>query len=106
MELYGALGYVEPAGDLLIAKSLKHTIENFLLAPADFHSGADCASRGEKLLGPFGYGLKKRLSSYDHHLEIFRRLATHQAMHGQQTCNLLDRHASTRFRIHSKSYSA
>ena len=106
MELNGALRNVEPAGDLLVAKPLKHSIENFLLATADFHSGADGASRSQKLLGAFRYSLKKRLSSHDHDLEIFRRLATHQAMHGQQTCNLLDRHASTRFRIHSKSYSA
>jgi len=106
VKLYGTLRYVEPARDFLIAKSLKHTIENFLLASADFHAGANGASRGKKLLGAFGHSLKKRLSSHDHDFEIIRRLAAHQAMHGQQTCNLLDRHASIRLRLHSKSYSA
>ena len=41
----------------------------------------------------------------NHHFIIFRRLASYQAMHREQTCNLFHRHAAVRFRIDTKTDS-
>jgi len=106
VKFYGALRHPESAPDFLVAQTLKHAIENFLLSSADFHSGSNGTSGSKKLFGALGHSLQKRLPRHDHHFEIFRRLSPHQAMHGQQACNLLDRHTAIRFRLHPKSYSA
>ena len=106
MKLHSALCHVEFCGDFLVGKVLEDAGQHILLAAADLHTGADGPSRSKKLLGPLGRGTKQRHSRDDHNLEVFRRMATHQAMHRQQACNLFDRQTAIWVSVHAKSHSA
>lgn len=106
MKLYSALCHVKFCGDFFIGEILEHAAQHILLAAADLHFAGDGASRSKKLLGPFSCGMKQRRLRDDHNLEVFRRLAAHQAEHCQQARNLFDRQTTIRISVHAKSHGA
>ena len=94
VEFHRAFGNVQFCGDFLVREALKDAIQNFLLATAYFYSRSKCAARGQKFLGALRCGIQERHFGNNHQFVIFRGLAAHEAMDGEQTSNFFDRHAA------------
>ena len=94
VEFHRAFRNVELRGDFLVREALENAVQHFLLAPAYLHARSQGAPRGQKLLSAFGDGVQERLPGNNHQFVIFGRLASHEAMHGEQPCNFFDRHAA------------
>jgi hypothetical protein len=94
VELHGAFGNVQFCGDFLVREALKDAIQNFLLAAAYLYSRSKRASRGQKFLSALRRGIQERHFGNNQQFVIFGGLASHEAMDGEQTCNLFYRHAA------------
>ena len=106
VEFHRAFRDVEFRGDFLVRETLKNAVQHFLLAAADFHSRSQCASRGQKFLGPLRGGVQEGFPGNNHQFVIFGRLAPHQAMHGEQARNFFDRHAAIGIGLDAESHRA
>ena len=102
MEFYGAFGNIEFRGDFLVREALKNAVQYLLLATADFHSCSKGTSRGQKFLGPLRGSVQKRLFGHDHQFIVFRRLASYQAMDGEQSGNFFHRHTAIGFSLNTE----
>jgi len=105
VEFHCAFRNVEFRGNFLVRAALKNAVQNFLLATADLHSCSEGTPRSQKFLSPLRGSVQKRLSANDHQFVILRRLASHQAMHGEQTGNFFHRHAAIGVSLHTKPHS-
>ena len=94
VEFHSAFRHVEFRGDFLVREALENAVQHFLLAPAYLHARSKGAPRGQKLLSAFGDGVQQRHPGNNHQFVIFGRLAPHQAMYGEQTCNFFHRHGA------------
>ncbi len=106
VKLHGALRHVQVLGDFLVGAMLENVVQHFLLAAADFHSGAQGASRCKKLLGALDNQMMRRFPRHNHQFVVFGRLAAHQAMHGEQAGDFFYRKAAIGLGLHSKSDGA
>ena len=106
VELHRAFRNVEFCGDFLIREALKDAVQHFLFAAAYFYSRSKCASRGQKFLSALRRGVQERLPGNNHQFVIFGRLASHEAMDGEQACDFFDRHAAIGIRLDAETHRA
>ena len=106
VEFHRAFRNIEFRGNFLVRAALKNAVQNFLLAPADLHSCSKGSPRGQKFLSPLRGSVQKRLSANDHQFVILRRLASHQAVHSEQTGNFFHRHAPIWVSLDTEPHSA
>ena len=104
MELHRALRNIEFRGDFLVREALKNAFQHLLFASAYLHPRSKGAPRSQKFLRTFRGGVQERFPGDNHQFVIFGCLASHQAMHREQTCNFFNRHATVGICIDAKTH--
>ena len=91
MELDGAFGEIQFTSDFFIGQTTKNSIEDLFLAACEPDAGFYAVAGVKEFLGPGVEVLKIFRGGGNHDEVIAGGLATHHAMHGEQTCGMINR---------------
>jgi hypothetical protein len=91
MELNCTDRYIQLRRDFLVSSIAQHSVQYFALPGAERRWARDRAPFPQQFLRAGNQAIHQRTIGGHHHLKFRRILASHQALHRQESCDPLDR---------------